>query len=187
MRKYIFGAKATAAGLYKAISVLEPEKRIEAFLVSSMESNPQEIWGHPVRLLQEVSQELSEEQKMKAQIYVAVPELIHEEIENLLRENGFSNLELIDSRKEADIMERYYRWMGAFASVHDLPLYDEENAGYQKDLKALSSDEKDRQMPVRVSFKITGADSICGSILQGQALEESATISVLCEEALSGL
>ena len=34
---YIFGAKATAAGLYRALSVLEPEKTVKAFLVSDCE------------------------------------------------------------------------------------------------------------------------------------------------------
>jgi len=43
MDVYIFGAKATAAGLYKALSLLEPDKKIKAFLVSKMEGNVSEI------------------------------------------------------------------------------------------------------------------------------------------------
>ena len=122
MDVYIFGAKATAAGLYKALSTLEPEKRIKAFLVSKTEGNVSEIWGCPVRTLSEVSGELSAEQKQNVLLYAAVPELIHREIRELLEKEGFTNTIMLDSRIEADIMGRYFDREGLFRSIHSLDI-----------------------------------------------------------------
>ncbi len=127
MNAYIFGARATAAGLYKALQVLEPDVVINGFLVSSRKGNPEELWGCPVLLLDEESAALTDVQKKQARIYVAVPELIHGEIRKLLSERGFSNLRMITSREEASIMERYYAHLGIFPSIHSLPL--ERDAG----------------------------------------------------------
>ncbi len=119
-RNYIFGAKATAAGLYRALSALEPRFRLDAFLVSSAAENVTEIWGHPVMELREVAAVLSPADKAEACVYVAVPELIHGEIRSFLEQSGFANLIMLDSRKEAEIMEKYYVSEGRFRSVHDL-------------------------------------------------------------------
>lgn len=125
---YVFGAKATAAGLFKALSVLEPEKNIKAFLVSDLKGNPHEIWGCPVRRLSEVSRELSENKKAKVVIYAAVPELIHKEIRLLLEGHGFMNLVMLDSHKEADIMGKYFQKEGRFLSLHSLDMPDKSKA-----------------------------------------------------------
>lgn len=124
MKRYIFGAKATAAGLFKAIAIQKSE-RIDGFLVSKKEGNPEKIWGCPVLLLEEVALTLSKMEKMEALVYVAVPELIHEDIKNLLEEKGFFNLEMLDSKKEACIMEQYYEQEGRFLSIHSLPMVQE--------------------------------------------------------------
>ena len=92
---YIFGAKATAAGLYKALSLLEPEKNTAAFLVSDT------IWGVPVKAISSVADELSEDEKQDALIYAAVPELMHKEIRELLEGYGFSKLIMLDSRLQS--------------------------------------------------------------------------------------
>lgn len=122
METYIFGAKATAAGLYRALSVLEPERIIKSFLVSDQENNLSEIWGCPVRATRTVSEILSEEEKKQALIYVAVPELIHGEVKTLLEKCGFYNLIMLDSRLEADLMGRYFEGDGRFPSIHGLEL-----------------------------------------------------------------
>ena len=119
---YIFGAKATAAGLYNALSVLEPEKNVKAFLVSRAEENLPEIWGCPVRALAEVVGELSDGEKARALVYAAVPELIHKEIRELLEGFGLKNMIMLDSHMEAEIMGRYFDREGAFRSVHSLGL-----------------------------------------------------------------
>ncbi len=128
MDSYIFGAKATAAGLYQALSVLEPEKEIKAFLVSDSKGNPCELWGCPVRTLAQAGKELSENEKAEAIIYVAVPELIHMEIRELLEGHGFRNLVMLDSHREAEIMERYFQKQGRFLAVHSLIMPDKAKA-----------------------------------------------------------
>ena len=120
MDGYIFGAKATATGLYRALAALEPEKCIKAFLVSETEGNVSEIDGCPVRKLTEVTEELSDDEKEKSFVYAAVPELIHKEIRTLLEESGFLNIILLDSRMEADMMGRYFDTKGSFPSIHSL-------------------------------------------------------------------
>lgn len=124
MRAYIFGARATAAGLYKALTALYPNFEIDAFLVSSLDNNFKEIWGCPVRLLDDVSAELSKEDKSRVNVYVAVPELIHEKVKKLLQQQGFSNLIMLDSHLEADVMKRYFEIEGTFKSIHSLNILD---------------------------------------------------------------
>ena len=126
MDTYIFGAKATAAGVYKALEKLQPDSQVKAFLVSDLKDNVPEIWGCPVKTLSEAAGELTDEVKAKVRVYAAVPELIHKEIYDLLRSYGFKNLTMIDSRKEADLMERYFESEGTFLSVHSLPLTDSD-------------------------------------------------------------
>ncbi len=125
MDTYIFGSKATAAGLYKALSVLEPEKEIKAFLVSNPEENVPEIWGCPVKGLKQVAEDLSLFEKKEAEIYVAVPELIHKEIKELLNGFGFCNLVMLDSRSEAKVMEQFFEAEGKFRTLHSLHLLSE--------------------------------------------------------------
>lgn len=120
MSTYIFGAKATATGLFKALSVLEPKNRVEAFLVSDIAGNVHDIYGCPVKTLNEVTSCLTDSEKKETVIYVAVPELIHNEIKILLEGNGFKNLIMVDSKIEADIMERYFDNEGFFNSVHSM-------------------------------------------------------------------
>ena len=119
MKQYIFGAKATAVGLYKALTDADKTQiSISGFIVSDRTGNPNTIWGCPVLLLEELASNLSAEEKAESYIYVAVPELIHGEIRRLLNEKGFFNLDLIDARKEAAIMEEYFRPHDLFPSIH---------------------------------------------------------------------
>ena len=123
---YIFGAKATAAGLYKALSLLEPDKKIKSFLVSDTLGNVPEIWGVPVKAISSVTEELSETEKKEALVYVAVPELVHVEIRELLEGYGFSNLIMFNFKLEAYLMGQYFDTIGRFKSVHSLGF--DENA-----------------------------------------------------------
>ena len=111
---YIFGARATAAGLFKALSVLEKGTSIRAFLVSELKGNVSEIWGCPVMEIASVAGGLSEEEKGAAFVYAAVPELVHKEIRELIEGYGFKNHVMLDSHIEADIMERYFKAGGKF-------------------------------------------------------------------------
>ena len=58
-------------------------------------------------------------------VYAAVPELVHTEIRELLESYGFSNIIMLDSKLEADLMEQYFEDGGKFRSVHKLPLNSE--------------------------------------------------------------
>lgn len=177
---YIFGAKATAAGLYKALSALEPEKEIKAFLVTATEQNLQEIWGCPVRALGEVSEELSDRKKAEVTVYAAVPELIHKEVKALLERNGFTNLIMLDSYREADVMERYFQQEGRFLSIHFLDLPEKDMV--QGDLPRLTvyaaSFYKDKplenppQMPPYVKKLYLGCD---GAIRDGIEISHQAS------------
>ena len=122
LNTFIFGARATAASLYKALSVLEPEKKIKAFLVSDTEENVLEIWGCPVKALSDVSEELTNNEKNNALVYVAVPELVHRDVKEILKSYGFRMFIMLDSRMEADVMERFFEREGKFKSVHSLPI-----------------------------------------------------------------
>ena len=117
MQTYIFGAKATAAGLFNALSVLEPDIKVEAFLVFDAKANVSEIYGCPVKGVADVPKENST-------VYVAVPELIHDEITIQLESLGFDNIIPLDSKMEADLMEKYFEKNGKFKSVHSLNLND---------------------------------------------------------------
>ena len=122
MDTYIFGAKATAVGLYRALTKLDENINVKAFLVSSLAGNVNRIDDVSVRDLSAVSSELNEEDKANSIIYVAVPELIHREISTLLADNGFENCIMLDSRMEAELMERYFEAEGTFPSIHSLPI-----------------------------------------------------------------
>ena len=145
MDTYIFGAKATAAGLFKALSVLRPEKKIKAFLVSKQEGNATEIWGCPVRMLTEVAGSMTEKERTETEVYVAVPELVHTEVRTLLEEHGFRNLTMLDSRLEAELMGQYFDREGRFGSVHSMELPD-ENGTVPKLTMYAASFYKDRPL-----------------------------------------
>lgn len=121
MKYYIFGAKAIAFSVYKALRKLCPEDEIMGFLVSSRKGNPDVLSGMAVQDIFSESQRISQDEKKKIQILVATPEDIHKEIVQLLVEYGFSNYRLIDSKTEEELMERYYREREMFPALHDLP------------------------------------------------------------------
>ena len=123
---YIYGARATAAGLYRALSKLNSNKQVKGFIVTDSAGNPATIWDVPVRSLQEISGLLSAEEKLKVEVYIATPQLFHEEIRHLLQKAGFRNLLELTSANEADIMERYYDLEQMFPSIHKLPFPGKE-------------------------------------------------------------
>ena len=132
MNTYIFGAKATAAGLCKAFYMLEPEKEIKGFLVSSMKGNAPKIWDVPVNTVEQLCNEISDSEKENIEIYVAVPETLHDEIGHYLRDNAFYNVIFLDSHKEASIMEQFYEREGQYRSVHSLPFSDSRSDSIPK-------------------------------------------------------
>ena len=109
----IFGAKSIALGACLAVQHLYKEEfEIVGFLVSSKEGNPDTLSGLPVYELENFSQK-------DACILIAIPEDAQEEVVKLLEEHGFHNHINLDSRKESELMEKYYSNMGIFQSIHD--------------------------------------------------------------------
>lgn len=121
MQTLIFGARSVAIGMYRAIRELQPEWEVTGFLVTSLRDNPHELEGLPVRELAEAAELYNEEEKRDIQIYIAVPEILHQEIMESLEKYGFLNYTPIHSRLEADWMEEYYTKIGRFPSLHQLP------------------------------------------------------------------
>lgn len=122
MKGLIFGAKSVAIGVCRALKELWPEIRIFGFLVSSLENNPKELEGMPVWELAEASAKLTDEEKRKICVYIAVPEILQGQIRESLLRYGFVNYKTVDSRTEADWMERYYAKISRFPSIHALPI-----------------------------------------------------------------
>lgn len=120
MKVLIFGAKSIALGVCEAVRVLYPDTNVMGFLVSSLEGNARVLAGLPVYEAGSLAERLSEADKQAQCVLVAVPEDIHGQIVQILREKGFVNYELIHSRREAGLMERYFKRKGRFLSVHEL-------------------------------------------------------------------
>ncbi len=125
-RYYIFGARAMAVGLYKALTALRTDLDIVGFIVSNLEVNLKYINELPVVSLDSLASKTSEKEMDNTIIYVAVPQVIHNEVCKLILGKGFHNLVMVDSYCEADIMEQYYRKMGYFPSIHELPVTEVE-------------------------------------------------------------
>lgn len=110
----IFGAKSIALGICLAVQQLfKDDFEIVGFLVSSKEKNPDMLSGLPVY-------ELGSFPQKDVCILIATPEDVQREIVKQLEEQGFHNHICVDSRKEAQLMERYYSDMGIFQSIHSL-------------------------------------------------------------------
>ncbi len=146
MHNYIFGAKATAVGLLKALMVREPDRKIQAFLVSKPEGNPSDIFGIPVEQISSVAKKLTESEKKQSIVYVAVPELIHQEVRELLEAEGFHTLIMLDSRREIEFMEQYFQTGGAFPSIHALSAPDNRTLDFPKLTVYAASFYKDKPL-----------------------------------------
>lgn len=115
MQLYIFGAKALALGMYRALSELYPEFPVQGFLVSPLKDNAPTLAGLPVMDLLSISDK-------SIHILIATPEDLHPEITELLEQNGFYHYTCMNSRREAALMEQYFIREGNFVSLHTLPV-----------------------------------------------------------------
>lgn len=120
MQIAIYGAKALALGMYKAIHELYPETSCIGFLVNSSKNNPWILAGLPVTELEELKKRMVWEKRKSLQILICTPEDIHGEITVYLEQNGFKNYICMDSQKEAILMERYFAKLHIFPSLHTL-------------------------------------------------------------------
>jgi hypothetical protein len=114
----IYGAKSIALGVYRAVTLLNPDCRAECFLVSSLGNNPERLAGMPVRAVDEYAGTV--ENKGDIHILIGTPENVQGEIVKTLKRYGFCNYTCIDSNREASLMEGYYAKIGRFPSLHKL-------------------------------------------------------------------
>lgn len=103
----IYGAQMVAVRVYFAIKKLYPHVHIVTFLVSDRAGNPASIDGVPVI-------ELREFDETDTLILIAAPDVHHEAIIAGLKERSFFNYRCLDSRTEADLLERFYGQEGRF-------------------------------------------------------------------------
>jgi len=99
----IYGAGIVAYGAYKAIKELY-HIRINCFLVTNIEGQPEQIDGIPVLALPEVPGNF-----INGLIIVATPEEYHKDIVQSLKENKCNSYCLLDSYNEYILMGRYLK------------------------------------------------------------------------------
>lgn len=111
----IYGAGMVAVSVFYAIRTLYPDCRILSFIVSDRKDNPEEIEQIPVVSLEEY---LSSGKKDQVTILVAAPENHHGTITAELRKRNLTDYICMDSRKEAVLMEQYYKRTKTFLTLH---------------------------------------------------------------------
>lgn len=108
MKIAIYGAQGYALGTYKAMKTLYPEKEIIFFIVSTMEGNNATLEGIPVKVISEVAELFSKEEKIDLEIIIATPENTHHEIEGTLDKYGFFNHSRVTSERWGELMDAFY-------------------------------------------------------------------------------
>lgn len=101
----IYGAQVVAVGAYTAITHLTGKKP-QCFAVASMDGNPEEIDGIPVRLIETIPK--------STYIVVGVTELIQQEVLPYLDTKGYRNLFPLSQHEEHRLMADYYKRIGKF-------------------------------------------------------------------------
>lgn len=84
MDMVIYGAQGMALGAYEAIHSLCPERQIRCFLVTEQGNNAESLSGLPVLELKTFAGSLSEDERKRLEILIAVPEPVMPEIESSL-------------------------------------------------------------------------------------------------------
>lgn len=109
----IYGARMVAMSIYHAIKMLYQECQVIAFLVTERKGNLSRIDGIPVM-------PLAEFERRDVCILIAAQDNYHEEIVAALEQRGMSSYVRMDAKKEAALMERYYRQVEQPSFLHTL-------------------------------------------------------------------
>lgn len=120
MNGYIFGAKSIAISICRAVRALYKDINIEGFLVTSLENNPREIDGIPVDTVHMTANKLTEQEKLRIKVFIAVQDDVQGQVMKLLQKYGFRNYIRVCASVEVKLMEKYYALAGRFPSVHRL-------------------------------------------------------------------
>lgn len=108
----IFGAKSIALGACLAIRELYPEYSVIGFMVSSMEGNSDVLCGLPVR-------KISHYEDKTIPVLIATPEDVQESVSDMLKKLGFQHIICLNSTRESELMDRYYRKIGKFQGIKE--------------------------------------------------------------------
>lgn len=106
----IYGAKSLALGACLAVCELYPEYEVQGFAVSSLEGNPANLNGLPVR-------ELGSIDDKETNFLIATPEDAFDAVIKGLEQMGFRNYRCMDSATEEELMCAYYRRIKRFPSA----------------------------------------------------------------------
>lgn len=120
MKLTIFGAQGYAIGAYMAIKEMYPTRKIECFLVSKMGINAPVLNGVPVRELDDYVLGMTDEDKNQVEVLIATPEMVHDEIEEILVNYGFNNRIRLTSKRWAEMMDEYHAHLGSFTPLKAL-------------------------------------------------------------------
>lgn len=109
----IYGARMVAMSVYHAIKSLYRDCQVVAFLVTEVKGNLSCIDGIPVIPLEAFEQK-------DICILIAAQDNYHEEIAAALEQRGMYHYIRIDAKKEAELMEQYYREIERLPFLHAL-------------------------------------------------------------------
>lgn len=122
MKLTIFGAQGYALGTYMAIKEMFPARKIECFLVSKLGMNAKMLAGLPVRELDDFVSGMTDKEKADIEIIIGTPEMVLDEIEELLLGYGFHNIVRLTSSRWAELMDEYHAKLGSFTPLKCLPV-----------------------------------------------------------------
>lgn len=122
MSSVIYGAQGIALGAYKAISALQPEKKIECFLVTAIGNNASVLGGIPVRELKEFAAEKTEDERANIEVFIATPENVMDDIEKSLDAAGLLKRIRLDSTGWANMQGEAFALTGRFTPLFTYPV-----------------------------------------------------------------
>lgn len=161
MKLIIYGAQGIALGAYNSIKRVLPKQEIICFLVTKIGINASEIYGIPVRELDEFSSNYLEE-KNNVRILIATPENLMEEIEKKLEEHGFYNYVRLNSRRWANmqrnafIFDKRFRPLQAYiVGCSSLNLHIYKAKCYKDRCLKSKVEDKDYIIPIQVGASLT--------------------------------
>lgn len=117
---YFFGAQGTAFGAVRAVRALYPDCHVRGIFVTSHKGNHETIDEFHVKTTEDIVNELGKNGVMNAHIVIAASAFVQQDIEDSLRAYGFVHIDRITPESEADLMRRYYNYLGVFPSLYDI-------------------------------------------------------------------
>lgn len=98
----IFGAMMYGYSVFKALSQLAPLVKVDSFLVSETDGNPDQIEGTPVRTI-------TDYKNRSIPILLAIPDYSQAEVSDTLFRLGYRNVIKIDAQLYFTIMSEYFK------------------------------------------------------------------------------